>query len=134
MSTALCASRCEALGFALAGVEACAGLFVPMLKPEPRHDIAHFQLASLDPDSRHKTPGEMTWYRRVPWRIYPRNLVLRMCRFWFLAWRTTSCVENPSTFKSHDSATTPVYYERGVTMLSQESLYHASYARLLYDA
>ena len=43
----------------------------------PRREIVNFQLASLDPGSR-RNPVEIAWYRRVPWCIYPRNLVLIM--------------------------------------------------------
>ena len=47
------------------------------LKAELRLETAYFPLASLDPGS-HRNSGGIAWYRRVPWCIYPRNLVLRM--------------------------------------------------------
>ena len=50
-----------------------AQLALATLISEPRHEIVHFQLASLDPGSRRTIQVKMAWYRRVPWDIYPET-------------------------------------------------------------
>ena len=46
--------------------------YAPTPIPEQQHELFHFWLASLDLVVA-ENPGEMTWYRRVPWYICTRT-------------------------------------------------------------
>ena len=47
-----------------------------ILISEPQHEIAHAYVACKPRCwQTPNTPGEIAWYRRVSWCIYPENLV-----------------------------------------------------------